>query len=192
MNSLAFEIKPSPSSNDHEVRIRIDGGDWLGEDYMGLDPPRLFAQGSLTEGGRLLIGRCECGCEGCDDVCVEVMRDGGEVVWTSTNGAHLHFDKREYDGVVAAARNDRSWEDANRTAERLVDGVFADVMLDDGYGFDWASARITEGVMTLSFTKSGTQKLLEFSWDGKTPDEALAGAKRLYRERVEPGTGGNR
>jgi hypothetical protein len=47
MNKLAFEIMPSPSSNDHQARIRIDGTDWLGQEYLGLDPLRLFAQPSL-------------------------------------------------------------------------------------------------------------------------------------------------
>jgi len=185
MNTLAFEIMPSPSSNDHQARIRIDGTDWLGQEYLGLDPPRLFAQPSLTDGGKLLVGRCECGCEGCDDVLVDVLRQGQAVLWTNAKGLRLHFDREEYDRLVASAREDFSWEDKKRTAERLVSEVFAGVLLDDGYRFDWASARIRDGVMALSFSKSGTQKLFKFSWDSRSPEDALAGTRHFYAEKFE-------
>ena len=87
--------------------------------------------------------------------------------------------------VVTLTREDFSWEDTKRTAERLVSGVFAGVQIDDGYAFDWASARVREGVMTLSFSRSGAQKLLECSWDSQSPQDALAGARRLHKDRVE-------
>lgn len=185
MNNLAFEITPSPSSNDHEAKIRIDGRDWLGQDYLGLDPPRLFAQDSLTAGGRLLVGRCECGCEGCDDVWVDVVRQEHQVLWTNAKGLRLHFGREEYERVVAVAREDFSWENTKRTAERLVSGVFTGRSFDDGYTFDWASARVREGVMTMSFSKSGTQKLFELPWNSESPEDALVGARRFYRDRVE-------
>ena len=192
MNKLAFEIMPSPSSNDHQARIRIDGTDWLGQEYLGLDPPRLFAQPSLTCGGKLLVGRCECGCEGCDDVSVDVVRQGQEVLWTNTKGLRLHFDGEEYDKAIRSAREDFSWEDTKRTAERLVFGVFAGASMHDGYTFDWASARVRDGVMTLSFNKRGAQKLFEFAWDGHSPEDALAGARRFHKDRVEPDGSANR
>lgn len=87
--------------------------------------------------------------------------------------------------LIASAREDFSWEDTKRTAERLVSGVFAAVSMDDGYSFDWGSARVREGMMTLSFSKSGTQKLFEFAWDGRSPEDALTGARRFHEERVE-------
>jgi len=185
MNTLTFEMRPSPSSNDHEARIRIDGRDWLGQDYLGLDPPRLLAQDSLTVGGRLLVGRCECGCEGCDDVWVDVVRQEHEVLWTNARGLRLHFGREEYDRVVAVAREDFSWEDPKRTAERLVSEVFSGRSLGDGCTFDWASARVREGVMTLSFSKSATQKLFELPWDGESPEDALAEARRFYGDKAE-------
>jgi hypothetical protein len=191
MSTLAFDIMPSPSSNDHQARIRIDGTDWLGQEYLGLDPSRLFGQPALTTGGKLLVGRCECGCEGCDDVLVDVLRQGQEVLWTNAKGLKLHFDSEEYDTVVASAREDFSWEDTERTAERLVSAVFIGVVLDGGYAFDWASARIRDGLMTLSFSKGGTQKLFEFAWDGQSPQDALAGARRFNKDRVEPGAPSN-
>lgn len=95
------------------------------------------------------------------------------------------FRRAEYDRVVALAREDFSWDDTKRTAERLVSVVFTGRSLDDGYTFDWASARVREGMMTLSFSKSGTQKLFELPWDGESPEDALGGARRFCRDRVE-------
>jgi hypothetical protein len=86
VNTLTFEISPSPSSNDHQVRIRIDGEDWLGGDYLGVDPPRFFAQATLESGGRVLVGRCGCGCEGCDDVHVDMVRRERTLCGETTRG----------------------------------------------------------------------------------------------------------
>lgn len=185
MNTLTFEINPSPTSNDHEVRILVDGEDWLGDDYLGIDPPHFFAQQSLTSTGELLVGRCACGCEGCDDVWVDMSRNDHEVLWRNAKGLRLHFDRQEYDKLIASAREDFSWEDTNRTAERLVSRLFVGVSIDNGYTLDWASARCLAGMMTLSFSKSGTQKLFEFGWDGRSAKDALAGAKRFYKAKRE-------
>ena len=182
MNALAFEILPSPSSNDHEVRIRIDGEDWLGKDYMCIDPPVFFAQKSLTEGGELLVGRCNCGCEGCDDVWVNSVKADKEVLWTNAKGLRLHFDREAYDKLICSASQDFSWEDTNRTAERLVSKVFQGILLDGGYSFAWASARVETGMMALSFNKSGKQQLLKFAWNGQKPEQALLDAKRFKEE----------
>lgn len=181
MNTLAFEIMPSQISNDHQVRIWIDGTDWLGNGSLGIDPSHFFSQSSLAAGGELLVGRCECGCEGCDDVCVHVRREEHEVLWTNDNELRLRFDRENYDSAIKAAREDLSWEDTKRTAERLVSEVFVGVSLCDGYTFDWASARIRDGVMTLSFTKSGMQKLLKFPWNGRSPQDALNSAQSFYK-----------
>jgi hypothetical protein len=182
MNTLTFEIAPSPTSNDHQVRIRIDGKDWLGAKYLGVDPPRFFAQAALISGGNLLAGRCECGCEGCDDIRVDVLRDDHEVLWKSADGLQVHFKGEDYDRLIAAAGADFSWEDTNRTAERLVSGVLAGVVVEDRYKFDWASARVRGGIMTLSFSRGSSQKLFEFGWDGKSPDNAIAGANCFFSD----------
>jgi hypothetical protein len=185
MSTLAFEFVPSPSSKDHQARIRIDGTDWLGEKYLGLDPPQLFRQLSLTAGGNVVVGRCECGCEGCDDVLVDVVREGQVVLWTNAKGLKFRFDQEEYDRVVAAAREDFSWEDTKRTAERLVSGAFVGVRLEGDYLFDWASARIGTGRITLSFSRRGKQKLVGFNWDGRSAEVALISARRFYEENLE-------
>lgn len=56
---------PNPETNDSEVRILIDDNDFLGNDYLGLDPPVFFDQQTFFQAGELMIGRCTCGCEGC-------------------------------------------------------------------------------------------------------------------------------
>ena len=191
MNSLAFDVCPSPTSNDHQVRILIDGEDWLEGNNLGIDPPEFFKQKALRDGGELLIGRCDCGCVGCDDIRVQVKRKELGVTWTVREGVFYFFAAKEYDRTIESGATDTTWEDANRTAERLVDDLFRGVVIEGGYVFDWASARIGHGIITLSFSSGTSQKTFEFGWDGQTPESALPGAKRLYHERVERGVGPN-
>ncbi len=179
MNTLAFEILPSESSNDHQARIWVDGEDWLGLDYLGIDPPHFFSQAALTSGGKMLVGRCDCGCEGCCDYLVDAIVDGDRVRWINSTGLNLCFNRIDYCEVVSSAARDFRWEDVRRTAERLVHGIFEGVSLDEGYSFDWASARIRDRVITLSFSKGGSQKTFEFAWDGSSPQDALERAKRF-------------
>jgi hypothetical protein len=185
MNSLAFDISPSPGSNDHQVRIVIDGEDWLQGNNLGIDPPEFFAQKALRDGGELLIGRCDCGCVGCADIRVEVARKEPGISWTVREGIFYFFSAKEYDRTIKAAESDTAWEDANRTAERLVAELFRGATLEDGHIFDWASARIGRGLITLSFSLNKSQKTFDFGWDGQNPETALPGAKSFYRERVE-------
>ena len=63
--------------------------------------------------------------------------------------------------------------------------LFIESSIEDGFRFDWASARIKEGIMTLSFSRKGSQKLFEFGWNGNSPDDAVTGGKRFYKERIE-------
>jgi len=39
MNKISFSINPCVETNDHEVRIFIDGEDLFKADTLGLDPP---------------------------------------------------------------------------------------------------------------------------------------------------------
>jgi hypothetical protein len=106
-------------------------------------------------------------------------------MWRNDKGLHLRFGREEYDKLISSARGDFSWEDAKRSAERLVSVAFSGASVDDGCTFDWASARVREGFITLSFSGGASQRLLEFSWDGRTPEDALVNAKRFHRERFE-------
>ena len=173
------------ASNDHQVRILVDGTDWLGEAELGIDPPEFFAQPALSSAGELLVRRCECGCVGCDDVTVEVNRCGDQVRWVDPGGSELSFAATKYDDAVLQAKNDFSWENTNRTAERLAASVLAGLVLNDGFHFQWASTRIRAGVLSLSFVENGVQKIVELEWDGRLPDSARTSALAFLEELGE-------
>ena len=185
MNVLDFEIIPSPSSNDHQVRIFIDGEDWLGDPYLGIDPTEFFAQNSLLHDGKLLIGRCGCGFVGCDDRIVNVERTESQVRWISWNKPSAKFRKEEYDFTIKSAQIDTSWENIGRTAERLVSQIFLDSFIEDNYKFDWASTRVKQNTVTLSFSHNSIQKLIEFEWDGQSVEDAVIKAKQNYSEIIK-------
>ncbi|MDR2967784.1 MAG: hypothetical protein LBU74_07535 [Methanobacteriaceae archaeon] len=108
MNTIKFKMHLSYESNDHQVRIIIDNLDFLGKDYLGIDPPSFFAQKNLFETGELLIGRCTCGCEGCRDYPVEVSLNKNTIIWSNSSGLKLEFDKFEYENAIRIAENDHS------------------------------------------------------------------------------------
>lgn len=182
MNKLNIKCVASPETNDHQASILVDGVDWLGDDYLGLDPPRLFQQETLLCGGRTIVGRCNCGCEGCDDVVVDIIINENVVKWQSPKGYVLTFNRSEYESEISTKSSDFSWEDSNRTAERLVNGVFDSTLLPGGWKYDWSSARMGKGKISLSFTLNDQQKLIEFGWDSEDPLTAEKRARQLKRE----------
>ncbi|MGZ6519518.1 MAG: hypothetical protein ACXVED_18165, partial [Bacteroidia bacterium] len=184
-NNIAFKILPSPESNDSEVKILIDGNDFLGDDYLGLDPPVFFNQQTLFQSGELMIGRCTCGCEGCSDYSVTVNVDNDKIIWTNHNGLKLEFNKVEYEKIILEAKNDNSWEDENRKIERLISNLLHNTKTKDGYNFNWASARIKNDFITLSFSKNGEQKLLEFSRDKTSLDNTLINANKFSDRQLK-------
>ncbi|KQW29489.1 hypothetical protein ASE36_13780 [Rhizobium sp. Root274] len=183
MSNLSYQILPNDDDNTYEVRFIVDGTDWIGDDHLGLDPPDIIRQ--LTQGhkGNLIIGRCSCGCMGCDDVSVHVRRAATSVEWSSHNRATAIFDADYYDQQVSMLSKDFAWEPLNRTVERHLDAMFSSKVTDDGYRYDWASTRIKAGVINISVTKEHHQKLLEFSWDGTTIESAMTRGRQLLKER---------
>ena len=186
MHTIRFEISPSEDSNDHQVRIMIDHSDFLGGDYLGIDPPRFFAQGNLFEAGDLLIGRCTCGCEGCGDYPVFVSVNSNTITWSNLSGLKLEFDRAEYNKAIQTAKNDQSWEDKNRRVERVVSDLLRQTTTKDGYGFDWASARIKENCIMLSYSKNRDQKVFEIEWDGASAASGVIHAEKLLGTHVFP------
>ncbi len=185
MNRLAFNFADSPSSNDHQVRPLVDGVDLLElieTDSLGIDPPEFFRQPALLSGGRLLIGRCSCGVVGCDDVFAGVVRTDDSVTWQLAGDRTYEFDPAGYSSCIKSGTADTDWESTERTAERLVASLDFSTAEEDGYRFDWASARISRGRMTLSFWKEGTQRLFKIGWDGKDPEDAAKQVRRWIKE----------
>ncbi|NRT15830.1 hypothetical protein HNP99_002190 [Flavobacterium sp. 28A] len=185
MNKLSFNILPNPESNDSEVRILIDEIDFLGFDYLGIDPPTFFDQNNFDKNGELMIGRCTCGCEGCADYPITVKVDENLIIWTSENELKLTFEKEDYLNVINLGRVDFSWEDLNRKVERLTKNILKNSITEKGYKFDWASARIKLNTITLSYSKNGQQKLFEITWDGKSEDEIETKVKLFLNNEIK-------
>ncbi|WP_027003097.1 hypothetical protein [Hugenholtzia roseola] len=99
MNTLTFKILPSEVSNDRQVRIEIDGQDLLGSGFLGIDPSRFFRQKNLFRGGEILIGRCDCGFEGCCDYVADVEISENKVIW-NIKTKRFEFDEYEYTDYI--------------------------------------------------------------------------------------------
>jgi hypothetical protein len=144
-----------------------------------------FDQQTFFESGELMIGRCTCGCEGCSDYPVTVNIDNDKIIWTNHNGLKLEFNKVEYEKAILEAKNDYSWGDENRKIERLVSNLLCNTKTQDDFNFNWASARIKDDFITLSFSKNGEQKLLEFYRDKKSLDNTLFNAKKFAGRQLK-------
>ena len=92
-----------------KIEKQIDGGDFywyrelpfignmnmLGNRYLGLTPAEILEmlrKNKFFKSGRLLLGICLCGCEGCDDFFVDISVNNDTVTWKGW----YEFDKAEY------------------------------------------------------------------------------------------------
>ncbi len=183
LNSIALKITPSLETNDHQVRVWIDGEDWLDGNSLGLDPPEFFRQSSLCSTGPLMVDRCECGVLRCGDTTVEVQRTSKMVTWSNANGLALAFDLQSYDSEIRRANEDHSWENVYRTAERLANDVLSGLELD-GFRFQWASTRIKPETLSMSFLRLDQQRIIEIAWDGISAENARMHAQRFREMRT--------
>ena len=182
---LNIVVIDNRASGDHQARIIVDDVDWLGGDYLGLDPPELASQFASPGAERLIVGRCACGCAACDDVVVEVRRTDDQTEWSKV-GCCISFDNEQYDTELERFSLDRTWETVGRQVEREVGSIFERAITADGLSFDWASTRFRPSplnMVSLSFSKGGEQRVIEFNWDGATLQSALDGAGSLYDEQ---------
>jgi len=180
---LTIAVEASTETNDHQARLSIDGKDWLGSVIAGLDPPMLKTE-LLDKGvGTLLVGRCWCGIIGCNDVKVEATRTERSVQWSGPGAALLRFNPAQYDAEVTRFAQDTSWETVGRTVEREVEHIFRGTTIRGGLVFEWASTRLQEGAVHLSFSKGCRHKLLKLRWDGANVADAINRAKLFRAER---------
>ena len=155
------EIRPSPQTNDHEVRFFADGEDiidryWNG--MIGLDPDDILVTPCPLLGGReshrITVARCSCGEIGCGSVEVEVTRSRERVDWTwSRPGSSetLEFLAPVYDAEVTRRLSDTTWETPDRTAARLLAGtVDREALRRHGLSYSWGSGRVCKGTFTVS------------------------------------------
>ena len=186
MKTLSFTFHPCEESHDHEVRVLIDGIDILtsvDKTSLGLDPVEFFDQPALDVGGELLIGRCGCACVGCCDTVVSSTHQDDVVVWKSDHSglSEVRFIKVEYLESIRNGRMDTSWENLERTAERLIGKLDFSTFLDRGMVFQWASARMQPDKIALSFLRSGKQELIYVDWNHRDPQEAVSAVAKYIR-----------
>ncbi|WP_175220878.1 hypothetical protein [Achromobacter deleyi] len=175
MDTLDFVFAESHESNDHEVRPLATGIDILrslSPNDRGLDPPEFFGQSALWAGGKLLIGRCSCGVIGCGDQIADVEVCSNQIAWLLAQGRRVVFNKEQYEAALAQGAVSTSWESLERTAERLVSGLDFSKRAERGYVFQWASARINKGQITLSFGVGGRQAIIDVGWNQRDPEDA--------------------
>ena len=181
---LTIAVEASTGTNDHQARLLIDGKDWLGPEFSGLDPPMLRNE-LLGKGvGSLIVGRCWCGSLGCQEVKVEVTRTERSVQWSALGATLLRFSPAQYDAEVTRFAQDTSWETVGRTVEREAEHIFRGTTISGGLAFEWASTRLQEGVVHLRFSKGCRHKLLKFRWDGASVADAINRAKLFRAERL--------
>jgi len=194
MDEIEFRIEPSPDSNDHQVRILINGHDIIPERMIGLDPwddgdisCSLLDQEALSTSGELTYARCSCGVVGCGSDSVEVLRDGETVKWNSkgTSKKTFVFEARQYDQAVADLRNNFKWEPMERTAERLVGELDFSNLTNFGLFFEWASGRMNQDKFGICFRLGEPQKyqiVAYVPWNQRTPEGAVGAAKLLLQQ----------
>lgn len=174
---LRIEVRASPETNDHEVRLLADGKslvDSFSSGLIGLDPDDLLTDPSPlraeSSSRAVIIGRCSCGIVGCGSVEVEIRRDHDRVIWMAMDSSQqVCFLADQYDAEVERALRDHSWETPERTAARLISIVVdRDLLARRGFVFSWASGRCRHGMMTaaLVLTPGPFQVLINVPWNG--------------------------
>ena len=196
VREFQIEVRSSPQTNDHEVRLLADGEDLIQHfcsDMMGLDPSDLLVEPCPllveTDNHTAMIGRCYCGVVGCGSVEVKIHRDHDQVVWQSLHSdAKVQFRASQYQAEIERALRDFSWEAPERMAARLIaNAVDTKALEHSGFLFDWASGRCKEGFMTVSLTLNPGpyQILVKLPWDGKAVDDIVARFKLQLAEAPE-------
>lgn len=193
MSTLKISVEASLETNDHQARLVVDQKDWLGENFLGLDPPMLCNQ--LTSGeNEMIVARCACGAVGCSDMIVKIVREDDVVKWHVDGGETLVFDAAPYDAEIDRFSRDKTWETIERAAEREINSILRGTSLKHGFKFEWASTRIRKGFVILSYGKPAKnrvqQKLLEIEWDGLSVGSAIDCALAFRAKRFPHLPGG--
>src|SRR5262245_3924910 len=108
-NQFRIDVRPSPATNDHEVRFLGDGEDIIARFWnkmMGLDPDDILVTPcplvAVPTAHKATIARCGCGVVECDRIDVDIARseDVVEWTWSSPEPATARFLASSYDGEV--------------------------------------------------------------------------------------------
>lgn len=197
LNNIAFRVFSSADTNDHEVRIFVDGKPFIAEhwpDMMGLDPDDILANGELSpreEPHRAMVVRCGCGIAGCGNVTVRISYDADRVTWDSWEGdpgqpaaGNLTFARDQYLLAVKDAVEDHSWETPDRTAARILASlVDHDALALKDLKYQWASGRIRDDMFVISLEgpEGWHQILVHVPWNKQSPEEIAREAADLLK-----------
>jgi hypothetical protein len=177
---IRIEVRPSPETNDHEVRLFGDDDDLLSRlpEVLGMDPDDILGEASPLRASdvphRATVARCDCGEAGCGSAEVEIVRREDLVVWTPDARDSYSFSAAAYDAEVERAIHDTSWETPERTAGRLCAlGVNRERLAESGLQFRWASGRVRDGCFTVSLHRDpdSHQVLVHLPWRDESPQE---------------------
>jgi hypothetical protein len=197
-NSISFSVFPSPDTNDHEVRLFVDGKPFIAEHWpnmMGMDPDDLLSYRELVPrdpAHEATVVRCGCGIVGCGSAWVRISVEGDRIIWDSWQGDEgnppapaLVFARDQYMQAVKDAVEDHSWETPDRTAARILRSlVDHSVLARSGLNYQWASGRIRDATLTISLSSplSDHQILVHVPWHQQSPDEIAREAADVLKE----------
>lgn len=165
-SQIQFCVKPSPASNDFQVKIFVDAEDLISKYWpkmLGIDPAELddFEQLRPQDvSHEFLIARCGCGVSGCGSVSAKMKQIKDYVLWDSWTGeppaiGPLTFDKGQYLNEFNRLVLDNSWESPARTTDRLLKEFVAHEALNrHGLKYQWGSDLLREGKFTVSLLLS--------------------------------------
>src|SRR5262245_57031021 len=111
-----IDIRPSPETNDHEVRFFGDGDDIIARfwnDMMGLDPDDILVApcplDASSKPHKVTVARCSCGVIGCGSIEVNIERLAEEIKWVwgeAESPQALSFVATSYDQELRRALTD--------------------------------------------------------------------------------------
>ncbi len=187
IQNILFRVLPSPETNDFEVRLFVDGEDFIKKhwpDMMGLDPDDVLSLDILASRDAphtAMVVRCGCGVAGCGNATVRVSRAGDYIIWDSWDGDRgnpppgtLTFMREQYLQALERAISDTSWETPDRTAARLLSSMIDhEALAVNNLSYQWASGRIRDDALTVSLggPPGHHQILVHTSWSGESPDQ---------------------
>ena len=197
LNTIAFRVFPSPDTNDHEVKIFVDGRDFIAQHWsamMGMDPDDILSYHELLPGDSphgATVVRCGCGVVGCGSAWVRISADGNRVIWDTWQGdtgnpraGTLVFARDQYGQAVKDAVEDHSWETPDRTAARIL-GSLVDhrALTANNLKYQWASGRIRENTLAISLggPEDCHQILVYVPWSKQSPDEIAGEAADILK-----------
>jgi len=180
-STLRIQIALSVDTNDHEVKLLVDGNDVFRRlQGMGLDPDDCALPAALMPAATprtTIIGRCDCGVRGCGDIDVRISLEEERIVWELA-GEQFCFVAADYIAELERAGSDLSWETPDRSAGRLVRCGIEQVrtqLADHGLTFHWASGRVQAGSFTASIESAQeSQILIHIPWTDESPEQIAA------------------